>query len=90
MSYLVNFERATAHYDFSRTNAPLKLFVENKEAETITVQVTDGYIEELRYLVECIRNGRCPSIVTARDALEAVQICEAEERSARSGQRVTV
>ena len=45
----------------------------------------DGYIRELRHIVECIREGRAPSVVTAEDGLSAVEICEAEEQSAEKG-----
>ena len=49
---------------------------------------TDGYIEELRYFIDAIANQRAPSVVNAEDGLKAVELCEAEEKSVRTGQRV--
>jgi predicted dehydrogenase len=45
-------------------------------------------VGELRHIVEAIQNGRAPTVVTAMDGLAAVEICEAEDQSVRSGQVV--
>jgi predicted dehydrogenase len=39
-------------------------------------------------MVESILAGKAPTIVTPQDALSAVQICEAEEKSIRTGKPV--
>lgn len=88
MTYTVNFERATADFDISRGAEALKLYEEGKPAATVPLDEGDGYIGELRHLVESIQNGVRPSIVTAQDGATAVEICEAEERSVHSGQLV--
>jgi predicted dehydrogenase len=36
-------------------------------------------------MIECIQQGTPPAIVTAADGLGAVEICEAEERSIKTG-----
>jgi predicted dehydrogenase len=46
----------------------------------------DGYVGELRHFVECIHNGKAPSVVTAQDGLASIEICEAEERSVNTRQ----
>jgi len=51
----------------------------------VPLEPGDGYVQELSYLVGCLREGRAPERVTLADALSAVEICEAEERSIRSG-----
>lgn len=86
MSYTVNFERATADYDIARgpENA-LKLYAEGREAETIRCEGGDGYVGELRHFEESIRAGRRPTVVTPEDGVMSLLICEAEERSIRSG-----
>jgi len=90
MSYTVNFERATAEYDSSRGREALRLYRDKKPAETVPLPETDGYVEELRHMIEAIRRGRPPSVVTAADALSAVEICAAEEQSVRTGRIVAL
>jgi predicted dehydrogenase len=86
MAYTLNFERATADYDLARGAEALRLFEDGKPPRTIPCADGDGYVGELTHMVESITQGRPPSVVTARDALSAIEICEAEERSIRSGQ----
>ena len=50
----------------------------------------DGYVGELRHMIESIQAGKAPTIVTPEDGLSAVQICEAEEKSIRLGRPVRV
>lgn len=90
MKYTVNFERATADFDISRGAEALKLYEEGKPPAVVKLDEGDGYTAELRHLVESIRNGVRPCIVTALDGLSAVEICEAEEKSAQSGQVVSL
>ena len=90
MAYTVVFERATADYDLARGADALKLFEAGKGARVVPPEPTDGYIGELGYLLDCIREKRAPQRVTARDALSAVEICEAEEQSIRTGQVVAL
>jgi predicted dehydrogenase len=86
MAYTVNFEYATADYDLVRPPGEmLKIWREGNPAEFVKCEGPDGYIGELSYILNCIRSGRRPEVVTMRDGLTAVQICEAEERSIASG-----
>ncbi len=90
MSYTVNFERATADFDSSRGADALRLCVLDQPAQTIRCEEGDGYLGELRHLLEAIRSGQAPTAVTAQDGLSAVEICEAEEKSIQTGQRVAL
>ncbi len=81
MAYTVNFERATADYDLARGAEALRLFEAGQPPRTVQCEGPDGYVRELRYMIEAIQAGQPPSIVTAQDAVSAVEICEAEERS---------
>jgi predicted dehydrogenase len=83
MRYTVNFERATADYDSSRS--PDFVVSTDGKSETIVLE-GDGYDRELAYLIDCIQTGRRPSVVTVADAVASLSIVEAEERSVRSGQ----
>ncbi len=88
MAYTVNFERATLDFDLSRGAEALKIFEEGKPARTMKCEGGDGYVGELQHMVESIRAGQAPSIVTATDGMSAVEICEAEDLSIQTGQVV--
>ena len=88
MVYTANFERATAEFDISRGAEALKVYEDGKDPVVIPLGEGDGYTNELRHIVESVRDGKAPTIVTAEDGLSAVEICEAEEASVASGQRV--
>jgi predicted dehydrogenase len=91
MAYTVNFENATADYDLVR--APdnlLRLSRPGQPAETVHCAGPDGYVGELAHILESIRSGRSPTVVTMQDGLTAIEICEAEERSIQTGQPVSL
>lgn len=89
MKYTVNFERATADYDSSRAASPLILYG-GGEATLIETATTDGFVGELSYFLECVITGNRPQRVTAEDAVAALEVIEAECRSARSGEVETI
>jgi len=84
MSYTVNFERATVDFDSSRGENALQLSEAGRPTRSVALANSDGYVEQLRYLTNCIRTSHRPSVVTAADGLSAVEICEAEEKSIRT------
>jgi predicted dehydrogenase len=88
MRYTVNFERASADYDSSRT--PTLLLYAGGKKEEITVSTQDGYAGELRYFVDCVSTGRRPDRVTAADAVAGLEIVEAEKLSVETGEVVRV
>jgi predicted dehydrogenase len=90
MAYTVMFENATADYDSTRGPDALKLYDQDQPPSIVRCEGGDGYVGELRHLIGCIEAGQPPSVVTGADGLSAVEICEAEERSAQTGQVVTL
>ncbi len=87
MAYTVHFEKGMADYDFSRGSEALKIFKAGKKKPRIVkLKGPDGYALELQHMIQAIQSGTPPSVVTAKDGLSAVEICEAEEKSVRSGQ----
>jgi len=88
MAYTVVFERATADYDLARGAEALKVFEPGRGGRVVTPEPGDGYVGELGYMAECIEKGRAPRRVTAEDGVSAVEICEAEEESIRTGRPV--
>ena len=90
MAYTVNFENATADYDFGRGAEALKLYEPGKPPQTVRCGGVDGYVGELSHMIDCIQAGHGPTVVTAQDGLGAVEICEAEEKSILTGQLVSL
>jgi predicted dehydrogenase len=64
----------------------LKVFEVGKRPRVVQCKGPDGYQRELEHMVDAILAGTPPSVVSARDGQSAVEICEAEERSVKSGQ----
>ena len=89
MSYTINFEQATIDFDSARGADAYRIDVAGQRSRSTLPQGPDGYVEELRHMIRSIQAGKPPTVVTARDALSAVQICEAEEESIRT-KRVVV
>lgn len=85
MAFTVIFENATVDFNSSRATDALRLFENDGESRVITPGPGDGYLNELSYMVECIAQGRAPQTVTARDGAGAVELCEAEGESIRTG-----
>jgi predicted dehydrogenase len=90
MSYTLHCERATLDFDLARGEQAMQVIEQGAEPRFITYSGSDGYGEEIRYVVECVQAGKRPSLVTARDGLTALQICEAEEKSLKTGQIVSL
>jgi predicted dehydrogenase len=90
MAYTVNFEHATADYDSARGKEALRLCEPGQPARVISCEGADGYVGELQHMVGAIQSGQPPTVVTARSALDAVEICAAEEQSVQSGQLVSL
>jgi len=97
MSYTVMFERATVDFDSARgadalrvdeEGQPSRVDEEGQPSRVVKPAGVDGYVEELRHMIESIQTGKPPTVVTAQDALTAVEICEAEERSVKTGEVV--
>src|SRR3569833_2363508 len=79
MGFTVFCENATLDFDLARGVEAMRVCVKGQSPVHIKNNPTDGYVEELRYFVDCVRNNRSPSIVTAQDAVTVLEICEAEE-----------
>ncbi|MEI6194157.1 MAG: Gfo/Idh/MocA family oxidoreductase [Verrucomicrobiota bacterium] len=90
MGFTLLCERAALDFDLSRGGGALRVDAAGKKSRTIKLAGGDGYDAEVRYFVDCVARGQRPEIVTARDALTALQICEAEEKSVRTGRLVKI
>jgi len=90
MAYSLHCERATVDFDLARGVDALRITEIGQPPRVEPLGELDGYGAEIRYFVECIANNRPPRTVTALDGVTALQICEAEEQSIRTGKIVTL
>jgi len=90
MAYTLLCERATLDFDLARGPESMQVIEAGQSPRTIAANGADGYTGEVRYVVDCAVQGKRPAIVTAQDGLTALEICEAEEKSVRTGQVVAL
>lgn len=85
MSYILFCERATLDYDLARGADALMVSETGEAPRVVKCEAGDGYSMEINYIVDCVAKRQAPTVVTALDGVTALEICEAEERSIRSG-----
>jgi len=85
MAFTLQCERATLDFDLARGDDAMMVTEAGQKPQAKNCAGADGYGAEIRYFVDCVANRRAPQIVTARDGLTALEICEAEEQSVRTG-----
>jgi predicted dehydrogenase len=85
MAYTLHCERATLDYDLARGAAALMVAEAGQLPRAVKTEGTDGYAGEINYFLDCVANRRAPRRVTAHDGVIALEICEAEEISLRTG-----
>ena len=90
MSFTIHCERATLDFDLARGTEAMQVCERGQAARAIHYDYPDGYGAEIRYLLECVASRRAPEIVNARDGVTALEICEAEEKSIRTGALVAL
>jgi len=88
MAYTVAFEKATADFDSSRPAEALYLYEADRAPSVIKCKGEGAFHNQLSYLADCIQRGQPPDVVTARDGLNAVRICEAAGKSIQTGRVV--
>jgi predicted dehydrogenase len=88
MAFTIHCERATLEFEFALSPDTVRITEAGQSTRSIKGDEPDGYGAEIRYFVECVANRRRPTIVTARDGMTALEICEAEEKSLRTSSLV--
>jgi predicted dehydrogenase len=83
MGYTAVFERGTLDFDIQRPK-PVMLY-SDASAEEIPVGSTDGWFEEIRYMVDCVARGAKPTLNPIRSTEISMHIVQAEARSVQSG-----
>lgn len=97
MAWQAVFENAVLDFDFSRTptlrltegkKAPKDISLKKaKSAAMTTGNISDlgGYLNELKYWVECLEKKQAPEISTGKDAIQSVATVAAEVESMEAG-----
>jgi predicted dehydrogenase len=85
MAYSILCERATLDFDLARGAGALVVTEAGGLPQVVELSGPDGYGAELEYAVRCVATRQRPAVVTAQDGVIALEICEAEEKSLRSG-----
>ncbi len=88
MAYTLLYEKATIDFDLARGAEALHVIEHGQAPRVVKPEAGDGYSGEIKYIIECVSHGRKPETVTAADGLSAVEICEAEAESVRTGKWV--
>jgi predicted dehydrogenase len=88
MSFTVYCQSATLDFDLGRGAGAMQVTEPGQAARAIHYDDPDGYVGEIRYMLDCIAQRRRPAIVDARAGVTALEICEAEEKSIRTGAAV--
>jgi len=89
MQYTVNFERATATFEFDGENH-LMLYEPGKKPQELNVGSETGYEREIAYFLNCVQKNEKPSVVTLDDAVNSLKIVEAENESIASGRPIAM
>jgi predicted dehydrogenase len=79
MGYTAVFERGTLDFDIQRPQ-PVMLYTDTS-ADEIKVSATDGWFEELKYLIECITQRQPPALNPIASTEISMRIVQAELRS---------
>ena len=85
MAYTLHCEKATLDFDLARGSDATHVIENGKAPRIMKSKGGDGYSQEIDYFLSCVRARKAPTTVTARDGLTALEICEAEEKSVRTG-----
>jgi predicted dehydrogenase len=83
MGYTAVFEKGTLDFDIQRAQ-PVMLYTDDS-ADEVQVGATDGWFEEIKYMVECVVHGKKPTLNTIASSEVSMKIVRAEERSVKSG-----
>ena len=83
MGYTAVFEQGTLDFDIQRPK-PVMLYTD-KSAEELQIATTDGWFEELKYLINCIVQGEKPTLNMIASSELTMRIVQAEQRSVKSG-----
>ena len=94
MSFRAVFERAALEYK----DRILTCYELGKEPVRVTTELplrttpgpSNGYFNELRYFIECVRTGKQPELALPESTLDSIRVLHCELESAAAGRTVPV
>ncbi len=87
MGFHIVCESATIDYNSGKTPS-LVIYVPGQPPEVPDVPSGDGYSREIDYFLDCVISSSDPTVITAFEAREALQVALAEVESVQTGRRV--
>jgi predicted dehydrogenase len=86
MKYAVSFEKGCLV--FSSAHSPTLTEIVGSEKKFPELKKTDGYREEIAYLVRCLEKDQRPAVAMPQSSAFSVQLIEAEIKSVKTGKVV--
>ena len=84
--YDAYFEKGTLHFDSCQSPRPI--LHAKKGAGEVKLPPVDAFHDELQTAVRAVQKGQLPDSLSAHSASLSLEVCRAEEKSARTGQVV--
>jgi predicted dehydrogenase len=89
MGFTAVFEQAVVFFDMN-PSMPLTVLRHGERPERPELIAKEAYFAEIEHLIECIEQGRDPTVTTPAESRDAVALALAEKESALSGRAVEV
>ena len=90
MAYTLHCERATLDFNLSRGADAMQITETGQSPRVVKLDGRDGYGIEVSYMLAAVQSGKPPAVVTGHEAITTLEICEAEEKSVKTGEVVKV
>ena len=81
------FEKGTVHFNSSTAPEPLLYTSAGRAARKLAIKPVNGFARELQAAIQSVRTGKVDPLLKAAGAADSLTVCNAEERSVRSGGR---
>ncbi|MEC9349760.1 MAG: Gfo/Idh/MocA family oxidoreductase, partial [Planctomycetota bacterium] len=81
------FEKGTVHFNSSTAPKPLLYTSAGRAARKLAIKPVNGFARELQAAIQSVRTGKVDPLLKAAGAADSLTVCNAEERSVRSGGR---
>ena len=86
--YDAYFERANISY--SSVDDTIRLYTDDGRTDNPPIDITDGFVQELQYVVDALLGEESGELLSGRSARESLRLCHLATESVRSGQIASV
>lgn len=98
MSFRAIFDKAVLHLvdgkliRYEDSKQPIPMFLNNEDTQNTAVNtgIFNPYYKEIRYFIECIREGIKPERCRPEEAVSCIEVIEKEIESLRTGKRICI